>query len=80
MKNHFTDSYLKTGETSKACPFQLNQAILYICRNKGYYRELYGNYLEYNCSWIESEEQESKLPEYIYMKTLYTWNEGNHFT
>ena len=60
----------KTNETSKECPFQLNQAAVTLCKNVGYYRELYGNYLEYNCSWTDSLQQDES-PEWIYRRTFF---------
>ena len=67
----------KTNQTSKECPFQINQTSVKMtfCNNAGYYRELYGNYLEHNCSWIESPQNKS-LPAHIYRRTLLNCDEN----
>ena len=63
----------KTSQISTRCPFQLVK----FCNNIGYYRELYGKYLKYNCSWIESlqkeyqDQFEFKSPEYTYRRTVF---------
>lgn len=84
----------KTSQTSKECPFQLNRAFASIrfCDNKGYYRELYGSYLEYNCSWIENLKKEfeddahdfeTKIkinsPEYTFRKTVFNCDKNEGF-
>ena len=69
----------KTSQISTRCPFQLNRAVSFIkfCSNIGYYRELYGKYLKYNCSWIESlqkeyqDEFDFKSPENTYRRTVF---------
>ena len=63
----------KTSQISTRCPFPLVK----FCNNIGYYRELYGKYLKYNCSWIESlqkeyqDQFEFKSPEYTYRRTVF---------
>ena len=69
----------KISQISTRCPFQLNRAFSFVkfCNNIGYYRELYGTYLKYNCSWIESLQKEYqnefdfKSPEYTYRRTVF---------
>ena len=47
----------KTNLVSKECPLQFNVTTstvnITFCNNVGYYREMHGNYLEYNCTWNE---------------------------
>ena len=62
----------KTNTSSKECPFQLDKrkAKIKFCNNSGYYRELYGDYLMYNCTWIQSLRIKDKLPKSMYSKVI----------
>ena len=62
----------KTHTSSEECPFQLDMttANITFCNNSGYYRELYGDYLKYNCTWIQSLSTKVKLPKHMYSKQI----------
>ena len=48
--NRFIFEKTRKSHTTE-CPFHVNQAIIYYGENKGYYRNFYGKYLDYNYSW-----------------------------
>ena len=62
----------KTNTSSEECPFQLDMttANITFCNNSGYYRELYGDYLMYNCTWIQSLSMKDKSPKSMYSKVI----------
>ena len=60
----------------KECPFQVNQALIHFCNNEGYYRNFFGNDLEYNCSWIKGYQKKSIFAEYRYRNTMKSCDEG----
>ena len=67
----------KTSKTAiKECPFQISQALIYFCDNEGYYRNFYGNYLQYTCNWTTDYQSNKNLPEYTYRSTMKTCDEG----
>ena len=62
----------KTNSSSEECPFQLDttKAKIKFCNNSGYYRELYGDYLTHNCTWIQSLDMEDKSPTNMYTEVI----------
>ena len=60
----------------KECPFQVNQASMHFCNNEGYYRNFFGYYIDYNCSWIKGYQKKSILAEYRYRNTMKSCDEG----
>ena len=60
----------------KECPFQVNQTSIHFCNNEGYYRNFFGDDLEYNCNWIKGYQKKSILAEYRYRNTMKSCDEG----
>ena len=64
----------KTNLVSKECPLQFNATTntvnITFCDNVGYYREMYGNYLEYKCSWIDGLNKDGLTPNTIYKNAM----------
>ena len=62
----------KANTSSKECPFQLDMttANITFCNNSGYYRELYGDYLTHNCTWIQSLDMEDKSTRNMYREVI----------
>ena len=68
---------------SEQCPFQFNTTTntinITLRDNVGYYRKIYGDYMEYNCSWIEDLNKERDSPENAYRHAMNNYGENEYF-
>ena len=75
--------FQKTDKVSEQCPFQFNTTTttikITLRDNVGYYRKIYGDYMEYNCSWIENLNKEYDLTQNAYTHAMNNCGDDKYF-